>query len=63
MASKIEGYSVILGLPWLEKEKAVLDAERQTLSFKDSSLTVRNQKEMQVPNYRRVGAAAFYLLT
>lgn len=63
VAPRIEGYSIILGLPWLEKEKAVLDAERQTLRFKSSGLVIRNMKDVKALNCKEVGAAAFGLIT
>ncbi len=64
VAPNIEGYKVVLGLPWMQKEEVTLNLDQSMLHFKRSGIQVYSQKEKEL-NYDHciIGAAGFRLLT
>ena len=63
VAPKIEGYEIILGLPWLKRENAIVDSAQRKLVFQDSGFTVYSQKEEGLYDHSMINANAFSYLT
>jgi hypothetical protein len=63
IAPRIQGYDLILGLPWMEKENAVLDAKAESLTFRDYNLSIPQEKDWGRFNHVMVSASAFAQIT
>ena len=53
---------ILIGYPWLKRNKAVIDCDKDTVFFKDQDLMLRGQKTLPEFLVRRVNAAAFCAL-
>lgn len=60
---RIEGYDMILGLGWMEKEGVVLDANRKQIVFKRTGHTVCKEPEQGRYNHKPISAAAYQFWT
>jgi transposase InsO family protein/predicted aspartyl protease len=59
---KIEEYQLILGMPWLRKEKAILDASKETLQLRGTLVTNEAKKPLPTMDIRPISANSFSFL-
>lgn len=60
---RLSGYEIILGTPWLVRERVLLDPSSKTLQYKDTGLVVKQEEDLPRIDSRMVGASAFMWLT
>lgn len=62
VAPRLQGCDMMLGTPWLVKEKVVIDQSDRTLFFKNTGLFVKQDADLPKQQARPISAASFSML-